>query len=251
MDSRTALERLDAVRPGSDDLALPEMAGVSDLLASDVGLAAEHRRRQSWERSVAVSMHDVPVPPGLKERLLAKLADSATVVEVAPTPRRHTRRRALGMVSGLAASVVAAGVYWFVVSNTVDPVTVAELKDAAAALASGEVQPEAFKGDFAPVLPSSGNWWRLRARPPVVGLLPSDNGHRAAAWQFSFVGRAGRLQGVLVAIPAESVASPPAGKFAYAGGNAVAWTEGDFVYVCRVEGSIHELLRQLDEAPLA
>ena len=76
MNARSALERLDAVRPGSDDLSLPEMAGLGDALTNDPALAAEYRRRQAWDRAVAVSMHDVAVPEGAKERLLERLAAS-------------------------------------------------------------------------------------------------------------------------------------------------------------------------------
>jgi len=246
MNARSALERLDAVRPGSDDLSLPEMAGLGDALANDPALAAEHRRRQSWDRAVIASMHDVPVPAGAKERLLARLSAAAVAEPVETKPRKRSRRQALGILSGIAASVLAAGVYWVIAASSVEAVTVADLKNAAAALASGDVPAQAFQGDFVPTLPA-GAWQRLRSNP-VVGLLEEDGHHRAAAWHFPF-GRNGR--GVLVAIPKGDVENPPPAKYEYVGGNVVAWSSDEFVYVCRVDGPIDELLKQLDNPRFA
>ena len=76
MNARTALERLDAVRPGSDDLSETEMAGLEEALAEDAELRTEFDRRREWDRGIAEALRDVPVPEGLKGRLLTRLAAS-------------------------------------------------------------------------------------------------------------------------------------------------------------------------------
>lgn len=248
MNARSILERLDAVRPDSDDLSLSELAGLGDALANDPELAAEHRRRQAWDRAVAASMHDVPVPAGAKERLLDRLAASTAVEPAEIGPQKQSRRRALSVLGSFAASIAAVGVYWAIAAGSGEALTVADLKDAAAALASGQVAAEPFEGDFLPTLPA-GAWQRLGGSP-VVGLLKEDGSHRAAAWQFPY-GRSGRSRGVLVAIPKNEIETPPPAKFEYVGGNVIAWTGGDFVYVCRVDGPIDELLRQLENPRFA
>ncbi len=221
------------------------MAGLDDALTNDPALAVEHRRRQSWDRAVAASMHDVPVPAGAKDRLLERLAATVVIEPIELQPQKHSRRRALGLLTGLAASVIAAGVYW-VASNSAEAVSVTDLKNAAAALASGDGSPQPFKGEFTPTLPAGA--WQHLGSSGVVGLLKENGQHRAAAWQFRY-GTNGR--GVLVAIPKDDVENPPPAKFEYVGGNVVAWTGGDFVYVCRVNGPIEELLRQFDNPRFA
>lgn len=248
MDPRSVLEHLDSVRPDSDDLALPELEAAREVLRGDEAVAAEFERRQNWDRQFSVAMHDVSVPPELKSRLLVKIAAEAPRSRV---QRGHLdRRRLLGLSSGIAASLLAAAVLWAVVGGSEHPIPMAEVRNAAALLLADRGEAVPFQGDFSPQLPA-GNWRRLPFEPGIIGLLPDDDGgHRAAGWTFSF-GRQRRLQGVLIAVPVDVVAAPPTAEREYVGGNAVAWTEGGFVYVCRVNGSIDELLRQLDDARLA
>lgn len=248
MDRRTTLERLDAVRPGSDDLALPDLKAAGDELARDASLAAEFEQRQNWDRRISAAMHDVPVPGDLRERLLATLSNTGRSIPVAP--RRISRRRLLVAVTGLAASLVAGGLFW-AGATSAEPVTVAEIRLAATELLgrSGEVVP--FQGDFSPELPSGNLRQRLRFREPAVGLLD----HRVAAWQFHANGRR-PLNGILAVVPADALATLPAARTLadreyVIDGNSVAWQEGDFVYVCYVDGGIDELLRRLDSGPIA
>ena len=247
MDRRTVLERLDAVRPGSDDLSLPEMAEAGDALERDSRLAEAFDRLQEWDGRIAVAMQDVPVPADLKDRLLSRLADSEATTRQAA--RRHSRRRVLAIVSGLAASLVAGGLFWAATST--EPVTVAEMRDAAGALLSRRAVDVPFDGGFEPRLPSGSLRTRLRFSEPAVGLLDQ----RVAAWRFTTGGRR-PLQGVLAVTPVENVATPPEADSIFdreyvAAGNAVAWKEGDFVYVCYVDGGIDDLLRRLGDGPLA
>jgi hypothetical protein len=247
MDPRLA-ERLDAVRPDSDDLSEPDMAAVRDALARDEALRADARRRQAWDRGIAAALHDVPVPDGLRDRLITRLAPAPVTAPppaAPPRPAKLTRRNALGLVAGLAAGLAAAAVYWTVAGPT-DPVSVAELQLAAAS--PGQTP---FHGDFEPHLPDA---WRRRLavseRP--VGLLRQRGRDRAAAWTFSL----GRFTGVLVALPADRVTVPPAATSLQSadydilpGAQTAAWTDHGVVYVCRFEGHIGDLARVLE--PLA
>lgn len=83
---------MDACRPGSDDLALPEMRDLAVALRSDPILRSEWEVRQRGDRAVSAAMHDVSVPLGLAQRILAAAAacdqqplaravNAATVVE--------------------------------------------------------------------------------------------------------------------------------------------------------------------------
>ena len=76
------LEAMEACRPGSDDLADPAMAELDAELSANRRLAARFQRLQKLDLSLAGAIQDVPVPPGLRDRLLAAL-----VVEAAVQPR--------------------------------------------------------------------------------------------------------------------------------------------------------------------
>jgi hypothetical protein len=248
MDSRTALERLDAVRPGSDDLALPDLAEAGEVLLRDSEVAAEFERRQALDVRIAAAMHDVPVPTGLKERLLAQLP-LAESVAVAPARTRVSRRHVLALLSGVAASVLAAGVYW-VANAQPQPVSVEQLRETAEALRRGEVEATIFHGHFEPQ-PPAGHWRTVRFEPVIYGLAIDGTEHRAAAWRFTLGGRIG----VLAVIPASEVTQEPTERSifdrGYIGPHSVAWSESGFVYVCTLEGGIDPLLRHLDGGRLA
>ncbi len=83
MDSLPLHELLDACRPGSDDLAQPEMAAVRAELETNATARRHAARVEQFDRNVAAALHDVPLPAGLRERLLAKLAENATPAEIA------------------------------------------------------------------------------------------------------------------------------------------------------------------------
>ncbi len=248
MDRRIALERLDAVRPGSDDLALPDLHEAREALTSDPTLAIEFERRQKWDCQIAAAMQDVPIPDGLKDRLLVRLAASEQAV--AAKPQRVNRRRLLTVTAGLAASLVAGGLFW-IAAPAAEPIPVTAIRDAAGALLAGRLEAAPFEGTFSPQLSRDFFRQRLSVREPAVGLLD----HRVAAWQFQSNGRR-PLHGVLAAIPVDQVTTPPAARSLadreyVVDANSVTWREGDVVYVCYVDGGIDELLRRLGSGPIA
>ena len=254
MNRQTALERLDAIRVGSDDFSDPEMAGLADALAGDDGLQEEFDRRRDWDARIAGAVRDVPVPDGLKDRLITRLSQA----EGLPTrPVTTSRRRMLATFSALAAGLAAGIVYWTVTGMN-DPVTTAEARDAAEQVISAQTDLVPFDGRFTPSLPD--RWQRqLRVHQPAYGVLGPSGSHRAAAWHVSSHG-GGEWHAVVVAVPVGDFASPPeatsiSDRDYVPGGNmkgiqTVRWTQDGFVYVCCVD-RLDALIAELENAPLA
>src|SRR5688500_322319 len=74
MDDRELLQRLDACRPGSDDFRDAGLAPLADELAAQPASRALRARVEHLDRAIGVALDDVPLPAGLQERLLARLA---------------------------------------------------------------------------------------------------------------------------------------------------------------------------------
>ena len=126
-------QQIDACRPGSDDLHLPELAELKAAAASSGEVAAELDRTQRFDQNVTSALYDVPVPAGLLDRLLASAASpvalagieqaidegpSATPAADAPQAAsavtRGTRRTWLwraGSIALAAAAALAIGVF--------------------------------------------------------------------------------------------------------------------------------------------
>lgn len=73
MDSRKLRELLDACRPASGDLELPEMEPLREVIKDDPHWADAFEVAQRWERRMQKLCHEVVVPASLEERLLARL----------------------------------------------------------------------------------------------------------------------------------------------------------------------------------
>jgi hypothetical protein len=74
MDHRTLHEMIDACRPGSADIHLPEVSPLAVQIAVDPGLRDRFQRSQQLDARIARSMEDIAVPAGLHERILARVA---------------------------------------------------------------------------------------------------------------------------------------------------------------------------------
>ena len=71
---------IDSCRPHGDDLGLPEMQPLADLIATDAVTARQLDRSRQLDDTIAIAVQEVPTPSGLEQRLLAALSDSATGV---------------------------------------------------------------------------------------------------------------------------------------------------------------------------
>lgn len=124
------LEAIEACRPGSDDVAEPALSYLAAALAADPELENLYERLQQVDAMLAAGFRDVPVPEGLQQRLMERLAaawaqqvDSAEeeqVPEIAKAtpatavvsaPKRVSRRWLLaggGFAVGSAAALLVA-----------------------------------------------------------------------------------------------------------------------------------------------
>lgn len=116
---RVPPEQLDACRPGSTDLDLPELAPLRASLAQDALLAEQFERIVQFDRRIAAALGDVRVPADLAERILARLqvpterskepAVSPACLLAAQTAERRLDRRRLWQWLAAAAVVPLAG----------------------------------------------------------------------------------------------------------------------------------------------
>ena len=100
--TRKIREAIDCCRPGSNDLRAPEMAFLAEAIDADDRLRAIYARSQEFDAQLQRAYHDVPVPAGLEQRLLAGLARDA---QASPGEADGTA----GMAAIIEAATQAAG----------------------------------------------------------------------------------------------------------------------------------------------
>lgn len=280
MDCRSALELLEIVRPESRDVTEPDVSAAVAHVDACPRCRSTIAGRDALDVKIARTMQDVPIPAGLKERLLATSIPSseddfgasqlefeetgcvAQPVIVHESKQRGSSRRVWlqGAVACAAACLcVVIGLWRF---GYFEPakLTLDELRGSAT-LDLADLP--AFAGDFAAERPGFG--WRASSDVDVAtqarGFFPAGKRHQVALFEFRFrVKRNSLVRGALMAVPAALLADPPQDKSFDPGnvqyvatGNGtfptVAWREGDLVYVCVVPesaaGRLDDLQREL------
>jgi hypothetical protein len=81
-------ELISSCRPDLSDLTEEQVRALTKALEQDADLRAEREAVQAWDVAIARGMHDVPIPDGLAERLIASVTADAL-----PTPARPVRSR--------------------------------------------------------------------------------------------------------------------------------------------------------------
>jgi hypothetical protein len=238
------------------------------------------RRREKFDERVGQLTRDVPVPSGLRDRLLAQLESgpqapkSVTPVSQSPAsplptpqspaPQPAVRSRRRMIVAAVAASVMAilsVGIWKLALSR---PSKMSMDEIAGYALSEHLVADDLpvfaqFSGGRAAQLPkTTGKFSDLAPFRRLVDPQLADR--EVAIYFFTLVDRNRRkYAGRLVMIPLSLVKDPPAAT-TFSGGTTVytrgycttAWVEDGFVYVCCIqeggEGELH-LLRPLRNAP--
>lgn len=250
-------ESIEACRPASDDLLADDMADVARRVNEDPQARLIRQRVEQWDAAIGQSIEDVPVPPGLAERILERLeaarpdeaaqgADrllaasvSAASQTVPHTGETHvvrsrgaaawSRRRWAGAVTvALLACVLVV-----VVGNWLN-------RDSQLPL---ETLAEQWREQL-------GNNWEQMARAPKDFAVPEDVLVMPKRWQwvdqFTTVpvaayqlahAKAGEAMLYVARLKRDGLPSaPPLRPQSNTGGRAVAyWQSGDRVYVLVVE----------------
>ena len=238
MDCRAALDILDAIRPGEEDVCEPQVAEALRHVESHAACRRELERRRAWDRQMSRLMLDVPVPVGLKERLLLGLAggspaQAGTVSSDGPieeataavtTERALLQRRGFLRTLAAAASVAAAAgvVWWQLVGTRPSRVDWLMLQQSAAQELSSSGfdfgSLPAFDDPDAVNLPAVWQAFqgrRLTIEGPKAYKGKADAGEAAAETSFAlyrlrFTNRRGQnVVGYVLALPMDVVSHPP------------------------------------------
>lgn len=238
MNCETTLEQLDCVRPHSDDLALPEFADARAHLELCDACRSEFERRQRIDSAIANVMHEVTVPDDQPVKLLAQLETAAVAPGANGTrSKRATLWRAVAL--SLSLGLLVAVAMW---PRTSDQLAVDEVLTR---LSIDVTKLSRYDGKVAP--PKPFEWSAISVLGDVRGQdLDGTPGHDAAVRLFQFDSRRGHIvQGLLITLPAQRVSpAPAASRFNVASPRypsigeqrfaAVAWQEGDWVYICLI-----------------
>lgn len=114
MSNQNLREQIDACRADSDDLRAPEMGELAAAVQHDPQIARELEKAQQMDRSLRAAIHDVAVPAGMLERLLAATASDMppqpvdAPVELAAPRRPVLGRRIMATVAAVAAVALVA-----------------------------------------------------------------------------------------------------------------------------------------------
>lgn len=259
MDCQHVRQTLDASRSRRRDWSEPELRAAAAHAAACERCREFLAERDRFDDAVAAAMQQVVVPSGLQERLLAALAADpsrpAPLASSPPSRRRRWRRRAVLCASLLLLTFVG----WRLAVTGHKPMAMEEVFTTLSARAlewhavdatpgtTSTVLPVVFDGSFPVSLPDAV--WRDAVGTAVAGGLDLDGrpGHDAAVYRFA----AGRIAGLLAILPRSRVLDPPSetvprrNNSRYLPQPQVAWSVGEYVYVCVLErGSLEDLQRQ-------
>lgn len=241
MDRDTLHEMIDACRPASQDVHLPEMQPLADAIAHDEQLGRAYQATQRADATIGKAFRDVSPPDGLATRLLDAIEEAHVELDNrqqrASTGSRFGRRKLLlagaVLTTGLAASVVA--MIWLPpVGSLMDPTDELErAKVVDAWVAELEKDPTDWQSaDLLPVgfakprqVNARPRYWRILDGGDVVCYHLADGRGRPA---LLFVTKR----------PGTALPATPQVQAAAAYGGTVlttAWARTDWVYVLAVD----------------
>ena len=234
MDCGLAREQLDVARPDSADRETAELEAAFAHVDACPECAEVVEFRREFDRRTGAVMRDVPVPAGLKERLLAAAELTASPSQIAPPARSYNRRKLLLATSSAAALLIAAGVMWLVGGGAPDPLAMNDVRQFwARQLAEDATLASlpAFDGSFDAAIPDL-RWASNLPVEPLGADIDGDGRHDAAVYRFE--------TGFLVVIQPNRVADAPAADSPFAAERSyapvlhVAWTDAGQVHLCFV-----------------
>lgn len=245
MDCQTALARLDVVTSSFDD---DDVRAVRMHVASCPNCLSEWRRRQRFESDLRHDLLNVPIPAGLKDRLLAACEEAIPPQPAAATKRSPAGWRTFWPAAALLVILGLGTLTWFgwtqdvpIAYASAEEQLLTNLEDAAAWWSQ---LPE-FDDSFS--LTSLDSAIRPLAVGDPRGLdVDQRDDHEAAAYRFSYR----RWRGTLIVLNTEEFADVPTETLPQplSTSSSFAWTsaDGSRRYVCVVEtGSAVGLMREL------
>ncbi|MGA2621056.1 MAG: hypothetical protein ABSF26_25815 [Thermoguttaceae bacterium] len=254
------LEALDVCRSDSGDLGDPHLAPLAAALARDAGLRERLVRIARADAALTAAFDDVPVPVGLAQRLLERLAigtppaKSALPLPCSPAPLRRFSRRWLAIAAASLATAAALFVAALLGLRPSRPLTPDSLLEESMRLFStaspgsgrliSETPPPANYPFSRDLLHMAQVRWRWVAGfpggPAIAYDLPAVGDTRATL----FVARQ--------TVPGLPALPPLDPRWGTAGCSADAWQVGDTLYVLVVAGDSRAYRNYLDlsHAPL-
>ncbi len=252
-------ELMDSCRPTGDDLRLPEMQPLADLIANDAVAADQFARAQRLDIDMTQAVHEVPIPAGLQERLLAAVTTAAaTGPDDAPVTRRDSsaeRQRPASAndtvtVSGGRSRLARSWGLWAVIASTAAALALIPLLSGwqpRHEVSSDELESLALNWELDDDEWVEGRqvWTRFPLpdrmftrnvkRRQMVRLTQFDV--RASCYDLAMP--AGTSARVFVFTKPRSFqlpAAPPRGPMFTRGTCVAAWTSGDLAYVLVLSG---------------
>ena len=250
------LEAIEACRPGSEDLSDAELAALADGMAAKAELRTVYDKLKQTDVVLAEAFHDVPVPEGLADRIVDRLA-SARRTQVAPDGStatednaaessppiakrgRRLRRRWVLAVGGLAlaGSLLVA---FAIRGGSEDGLTGGTVEQAAIILFDKEGDAPLSGHRASDVSPPRANPFSPQVpQPPGTRWRRIDEflGRRGVAYDLTAPGQPrATLYVIKRRVPNLRVSPPPSPASNSRNRFAAAWQSGGLLYVLVVDG---------------
>jgi hypothetical protein len=239
MDCSVARKILSLSCLSTEDVDSPRNLGEALAHARDCSTCSEVlHSQQVFDDRIAGAMHDVPVPAGLKERLLASIQPVLCGSATAPPTQRRRQRLLTRMAACVAAATVAAGIWWMTAMQTrprqLDLAVVLTRAAALLAESGGQVSLASlppFEQAFD--LGTLTEWSRTVELRGVE--LDGRRGQDAAATLIR-IGSGPQANGIVLMIPAKRVRDASVlashARVSYSPVAHAAWRSGEFIFVC-------------------
>jgi hypothetical protein len=122
MDCGLARERLDVLHPDRPEQADPELADAVAHVQECAACAEVVQARQAFDREVGRVLRDVPVPTGLRERLVLALTEAKSEPPQPTMEPPHRRRWWMTAIASTAAGLLLAVAGWMMFGRGEPPV---------------------------------------------------------------------------------------------------------------------------------
>jgi hypothetical protein len=230
-------------------LQLPELRELATAIQADDAPSQQLARSQQFDRAVRSVVHDVPVPTGLLEQLLASAAQAETAAEcpssdvpvelpacTAAFPGRMKRARFLAILTTVAAVVVLALTIRAYLPTPQKVVTAGELTERVERWLAEALPPDGWRSDLNSAPLGHPLATSIRGEARQWRPLATADDSRAVVYDLT---RPGKQRAVLFVVQSPAkytvAALPPYTKLlASRGMQVVAWQAGEHLYVLAV-----------------